>query len=389
MNSYLRTHFRQWMMGLSSLAALQVAAQSTPPAVTAPSSLSLEAAQPASPAAFPTDAVIRATLDKRIIDKKGKGFAIALLSPDGTVRFVNAGDSGVKDRPAIDADTIFEIGSITKTFTGTLLAQMVAKGEVSLDGKVRQYAPKNLKFREKGAGDITLLQLATHTSGLPRLPMGWAMAASFAKDIDNPYKNFSLDNMWNFIADEKTDTTKTYPSAYSNLGMGLLGDLLATRAGVPYAQLVKRDILDLLGMTDSGMTTAPNAAPRLAIGHTEGLAATSYWEFGSMSGAGGLRSSARDMARYIQAQKTGALAGSEATQTKRAVVNETMDIGLAWHILKRNDDEIIWHNGGTGGFRSFAGFSKKSGLGIVVLSNTANSVDDIGVHLLNAKFKLQ
>jgi serine-type D-Ala-D-Ala carboxypeptidase/endopeptidase len=345
------------------------------------------------PAAFPADADVRAILDKRVADKKSVGLIVALINKDGSVRFVASGESGQAGRAQIDADTIFEIGSITKTFTGTILAQMVASGEVALDSKVHQYAPAQYKFRDtKSAGDITLLQLATHTAGLPRLPMSIAFAAAMAIDMDNPYKNYPLDAMWKFIADERVDTSKTYAFEYSNLGVGLLGDLLAHKAGLSYQALVKRQILDPLMMKDTAMgdvVIAPNAASRLAIGHNDKLKPAAYWTFGSMGGAGGLRASASDMARYIVAQKSGALAGATSAQTPRVKLNDNMDIGLTWMTIKRHGDEIVWHNGGTGGFRSFAGFSKKSGLGVVVLSNTAISVDDIGVHLLNPQNKLK
>jgi serine-type D-Ala-D-Ala carboxypeptidase/endopeptidase len=372
---------------------------------------------PPSSAAFLTDAAIRAILDKRIADKKAIGVSVALIEADGTTRFISAGSAAGGGRPGqttraeINADTIFEIGSITKTFTGTILAQMVAANEknvgdgkdgkvrvvrIALDGRVRQYAPSIYKFRgDKSAGDITLLQLATHTSGLPRLPTSTALFFAMMTDMDNPYKNYPVDAMWKYIADEKMDMSKTYPSNYSNLGVGLLGDLLAENAGLRYDALVKRQILDPLSMTDTAMgdnaaaTEAPIANPRLAVGHDAKLKPVAYWTFGSMSGAGGLRSTARDMARYMTAQKNGTLAGASAAQTPRVKVNDNMDIGLCWMTLKRHNDEIVWHNGGTGGFRSFAGFSQKTGLGIVVLSNSANSVDDIGLHLLNAAYKLQ
>ncbi len=345
------------------------------------------------PTVFPALANVQAILDKRVSDKKALGLIVALISKDGSVQFVSAGQSGQVALKEIDADTIFEIGSITKTFTGTILAQMVSSGEVALDSKVRQYAPPQYKFREsKSAGDITLLQLATHTSGLPRLPISIAFGVAMALDFDNPYKNYPLDAMWKFIADEKIDVSATFPSAYSNLGVGLLGDLLAHKAALSYQALVKRQILDPLMMVDTAMgdvVVTKTAAPRLAIGHTDKLKPTAYWTFGSMGGAGGLRSSARDMARYIDAQKNGKLAGATNAQTIRAKVNDNMDIGLTWMNLKRHGDEIVWHNGGTGGFRSFAGFSKISGLGVVVLSNTAISVDDIGVHLLNPRNTLK
>ena len=331
---------------------------------------------------------IQALLDQRVRDRRAMGLCVALISPDGAVDYFSAGDCGQRAGGQINADTVFEIGSITKTFTGTLLAQMVERGEASLQATVRQYAPAALKFRGNGAGDISVLQLVTHTSGLPRLPLSLAFVASMLRDTRNPYKHYSLEQMWAYVADKRLNASIAHGFNYSNLGFGLLGELLATKAGLTYSQLVQRDITGPLGMADTGATTPESAAGRLALGHNGKLKVTSYWDVAAMPGAGALRSTARDMARYVLAQQHGTLAGARFSQTPRASAGEGMEVGLAWITLTAYDDVIVWHNGETGGFCSFAGFSRKSGLGVAVLCNAAMAVDDLALHLLNPKFKL-
>lgn len=335
----------------------------------------------------PTDPEIQAILDKRIADKIAKGIAVAVIEPNGEARFLNAGASGRDERAQIDADTIFEIGSISKTFTGILLAQMVERGDVKLTDTVRMYAPKDVTLPLGGAGDITLLQLATHTSGLPRLPMSMTMIGTMLASPENPYKLYTKANLWAYLAERSHDATKTYPSEYSNLGMGLLGELLANRAGLSYAELVRRNITDPLGMKDTLIDMPASATSRFAIGHSESLKPVSYWDIPALAGAGAIRSTTRDMAKFIAAQMNGNLPGSRISHAPRAKFDERVDVGLAWLILKAHGDEIVWHNGGTGGFRTFAGFSLKSGRGVVVLANASASMDEIGRHILNSAFK--
>jgi serine-type D-Ala-D-Ala carboxypeptidase/endopeptidase len=340
----------------------------------------------AAPIKFATDADIQAILDKHITNKTSKGIAVAVVEANGETRFLNAGGSGRPERPQIDADTIFEIGSITKTFTGILLAQMVERGEVKLTDTVRMFVPKDVVLPSGGAGDITLLKLATHTSGLPRLPMSMAMIGAMAGKPDNPYQLYTKADMWTYLAERKHDAAQNYPSDYSNLGMGLLGELLANRAGISYAELVKRNITDPLGMKDTWIDVPTNEMARFAIGHSESLKEVSYWELPAFPGAGAIRSTTRDMAKFIAAQMNGSLAGSRFSHEPRAKFDERVEVGLAWMTLKARGDEIVWHNGGTGGFRTFAGFSKKSGRGVVVLANTSASMDEIGRHILNSAF---
>jgi serine-type D-Ala-D-Ala carboxypeptidase/endopeptidase len=331
---------------------------------------------------------IQTIIDERIRQRANKGIAVALILPNGEVRFAGAGDSGNAVRPKVDEDTIFEIGSISKTFTATLLAQMVERGEVKLNDPLREFAPAGLKMISPGVGDVTLEQLATHTSGMQRLPPHWDSMKWLVFDLRNPYAHYTREVLWANAAVESLELGKKHKPVYSNYGVGLLGDALGNRAKSTWQQLVRERIAVPLKMNDTSDVTSPEAASRLAFGTTDNFNRARHWDFASMGAAGALRSTARDMTAFIRAQRDGTLAGARMTHEVRAAMSEHNSIGLVWVVTKRHDDEVVWHNGGTGGFRSFAGFSKKSGIGVVVLSNTSTSVDDIGRHLINPKFNL-
>jgi serine-type D-Ala-D-Ala carboxypeptidase/endopeptidase len=350
-------------------------------------------AEPPSTISLPSvtlqDDDIARILAQRLAEKRLKGAAVAIVEADGSARFIHAGDSGHTASPAITADTLFEIGSITKGFAGVLLAQMVARGEVSLNDTVRMHAPADVTFPPNSVGDITLQQLATHTSGLPRVPISVAFFKAMFSDPTNPYARYSRADFWTYLTARKHDATKQYENAYSNLGVGLLGELLANRAKLSFAELVRRDITVPLAMNDTHIDIATADRPRFAIGHDQKLTPTAYWDLPAMQAAGALRSSARDMATFITALAKGSLPGAKAAITPLANITERTKIGLCWMIQTARGDEIVWHNGGTGGFRSFAGVSLKSGRAVVVLTNSSISADDIGMHLINTNFPLE
>jgi serine-type D-Ala-D-Ala carboxypeptidase/endopeptidase len=304
------------MLSCFALSALQA-----PLAQTSALPVDAAAAAPTLPARQSDDA-LKALLEERIAQKRGKGFAVALLAPDGSVQFIHAGDSGQPARAQIDGDTIFEIGSITKAFTGILLAQMVERGDVKLADTVRMHASKDINWPAGGAGDITLQQLVTHTSGLPRLPLSTEFIGAMVQEADNPYKHYAREMMWKYLAEREHDATKTYPSEYSNLGIGLLGELLANRAGLSYGELVQRNILDPLGMKSTFIDVPASESARFAKGHNDKLAPAAYWDLPAMGGAGALRSTARDMATFMRAQMTGSLAGARMSHTPLARESE-------------------------------------------------------------------
>jgi serine-type D-Ala-D-Ala carboxypeptidase/endopeptidase len=340
-------------------------------------------------AAVVPDADIRAILADRI-DKQHQsvGIVVGVIDPAG--RRVVAYGKTAKDGKPVDADTVFEIGSVTKVFTSLLLADMVRRGEAALTDPVSKYLPPNVKMAERGGKKITLIDLATHTSGLPRMPTNF-----YPKDPANPYADYTAAQLYEFLA--TVELTRDIGSIYeySNLGGGLLGHVLARRAGMDYETLVRTRILEPLAMKSSAITLSKAMKERLAIGHDAALQPVSNWDIGTLAGAYALRSTANDLLTFVGANiglEKSPLASSMATMlaTRRPTGSPGLDIALGWHIWTGDGHEIIWHNGGTGGYRTWIGFEPKSRTGVVVLSNTSTDagVDDIGLHLLDPAFPL-
>jgi CubicO group peptidase (beta-lactamase class C family) len=313
-----------------------------------------------------------------VIDAKGR-------------RVVAYGSLAKDDQRPLNGDTIFETGSITKVFTSLVLMDMVQKGEVAVTDPISKYLPPSVKMPERNGKQITLQDLSTQSSGLPRIPANFN-----PKDPLNPFADYSVEQLYQFLSGYQLTRDIGSQYEYSNLGFGLLGHTLALRAGTDYATMVKSRILDPLGMRDTSVALTPEMKARLAIGHGPGLNAVPNWDLtDAIAGAGALRSSANDMLTFLAANlgyiKTPlAAALAEEISIRRPAEIPDMQIAYGWHIQTKNGNSIIWHNGGTGGYRSYLGFDPKTRIGVVVLTNIASTAgpDDIGRHLLDASYPL-
>ena len=239
---------------------------------------------------------------------------------------------------------------------------------------------------ERSGKSITLLDLSTHTSGLPRLPGNLK-----PKDPRNPYADYSVDDLYEFLSGYTLPRDPGSEVEYSNLGGGLLGHLLAYRAGTDYESLIGSRITEPLGMPDTGIILSPSMKQRMATGHNALLAPVPNWDFPTLPGAGALRSSANDMLTFLEAfldykESPLAPAMKGVLDVRRPVGKTKFEIGLGWNIL----GDSAWHDGGTGGFSSFVGYDPKERTGVVVLSNasTPSGVVDIGIHVVNPKVPL-
>ncbi|HLH42183.1 MAG TPA: serine hydrolase [Bryobacteraceae bacterium] len=334
------------------------------------------------------DEGIREILVKRIDQQKqAVGIVVGVIEPTSR-RVVAHGKLANGDSRALDGDTIFEIGSISKVFTSLLLAEMVSRNQVALDDPAAKYLPEHVKMPERSGKSITLLDLSTHTSGLPRLPTNMR-----PKDLRNPYADYSVDDLYQFLSGSELPRDPGSAFEYSNLGGGLLGHVLASRAGTDYESLIRSRVTRPLGMPDTGITLSSVQKQRMATGHTAMLAPTANWDLPTLAGAGALRSSANDMLTFLEAflgfKETLLAPAIKAMFEVRRTAGEAK-IGLGWLISSTGGRETVWHNGGTGGFRSFVGYNPKERIGVVVLSNafTPSGIDDIGFHLLNPKLPL-
>ncbi len=311
---------------------------------------------------------------------------VACMSDRYDTRTVAAGQSG-NGRP-LDADSVFEVGSITKVFTALLMANMVSAGEIAVSDPVAKYLPPEARPREYDGKPITLLDLATHTSGLPRLPNNFR-----PRDQANPYADYTVAKTYDALS---TTTPLRYPGShfeYSNLGFGLLGHVLSLRGGRSYEELVEARICKPLGLDDTRVTLTPDMRTRLTVGHDAALNSVPNWEFGSFPGAGAIRSTVNDMRRLVEC-----CLGREASpiqpwlatmlDVRRQADPSDEAAAAGWFVQTAHSDELVWKDGDTGGYSSFIGYSTRTGIGSVVLSNTQNSVmvPALGRTLINSGF---
>jgi D-alanyl-D-alanine-carboxypeptidase/D-alanyl-D-alanine-endopeptidase len=282
-----------------------------------------------------------------------------------------------------DGDTVYEIGSITKTFTATLLAQAVFSGRVTLETPLAQLLP-DFKIPSRAGKGITLGDLGTNHSGLPRLPSNL-----LPKDAANPYADYDAAKLKAFLAGYELPRDPGAAYEYSNLGFGLLGYALTQLERTTYDAMVDGQILRPLGMTMTGTALTDAMRAHLASGHDDMGTAAKNWDLDALAGAGALRSTANDMLRYLRAnmgvEQSPVTAAMNLAQQPRSDVTRTMRIGLAWMTTEKG---IVWHNGGTGGYRSFLGFTADRRRGVVVLTNTALDVNDLGFATLGTDIPL-
>jgi D-alanyl-D-alanine-carboxypeptidase/D-alanyl-D-alanine-endopeptidase len=349
------------------------------------------AAAPAGAQAAPTaapdapvvpDAEIRGILADRVNAGQSVGIGAGVIEPTGR-RVVAYGKLAKDDTRPLNGDTLFEIGSMTKVFTSLLLSDMVQRKDVALSDPVAKFLPPGVSVPARGGRFITLVDLSTHTSGLPRLPTNLA-----PRDPANPYADYTVNQLYQFLAAYQLRREIGAQYEYSNLGGGLLGHVLSLRAGMDYEDLVRSRVSDPLGMASTRITLSPELKARLATGHDPAMNPVSPWDMPTLAGAGALRSTVNDLLVFLAANLgyiSSPLASAMAAMlsVRRPTGTPGTDVALGWHVSKIEDREVAWHNGGTGGYRSFMAFDPKSRVGVVVLSNagTTAGVDDIGWHL--------
>lgn len=329
---------------------------------------------------------IQQILKDAVDNKRTVGIVVGIIDANGKNIYSYGKTSS--DGRNVDGDTVFEIGSVTKTFTATLLADMVKRGLVSLDDPVAKYLPKNVKMPSRAGKEITLLDLATHRSGLPYMPTN-----ANPTDPLNPFADYTAEKLFEFLSNYTLPRDIDASYEYSNLGAGLLGEVLARKAGKSYEALLAERILHPLEMSSTGIVLRPEMSARLAMGHLPGLTQVKNWDFDILAGCGAIRSTVTDMLKYVAANmglKPSPLlsAMAIARQELKDTDKPNLRIGLAWHIFKLPDAVIVWHNGENLGYHSFVGFDLKQGMGVVVLSNCKSDIDDIGFHLLNNQIPL-
>ena len=335
----------------------------------------------------------------RIVGAEGRrvGLMVGVVRPGERAILPFGARSLADGRPPVGG-TVFPIGSITKTFTGILLAEMAARGEVALEDPVARHLPPGAVPAGWEGSGITLLELATHTSGLPRMPPWMGPTAGKLltwRLLRDRYRGHTRGELFARLGDVALAAPGAF--AYSNLGVGLLGHALENAAGVGYGDLVRRRIAGPLGMSSARVGLTPDLAPRLATGFYDAWRLgpigvelpASPWEYPVLQGAGALLSTGDDLLRFL-----GANVDPPATPLGDAIRRSRLrrrerdgeggGVGLGWHLTPwpETGDELVWHSGATSAYTSFLGFLPGRRVGVFVLNNTPEPVDDLAREIL-------
>jgi len=318
-------------------------------------------------------------IQNRIEKGTNPSIVVGIVDKNGP-RYYCYGKTSLTGTP-VNEHTIYEIGSISKVFTAIILAYQAQAGKLNVDDPVQKYLPSDVRMPRRAGKEITLGHLSDHTSGLPRLPSNFN-----PKDMMNPYEDYTVAQMYAFLSGYSLPRDIGEEYEYSNIAQGLLGHVLALNASVPYETLMIKTIARPLEMFETKVVLDESMKRNLAIGHNDGEE-VSNWDIPTLAGAGGIRSSPHDMLRFLAANM-----GLTSTSLKSAMdeshrvrhdkANGTR-VGLGWHVRNGDLGDVISHSGGTGGYRTFAGFVKETQTGVIVFTNSTAGVDEIGFSLLD------
>lgn len=313
-------------------------------------------------------------------NKVAQGLSIGYVQGEswGIVHLGTANPSGTK----ADNLSLYELGSISKVFTGILLADSVVRGEIELDSKAEVNNAAGIRFPSRDGRSITWRDLSTHRSGLPRLPANLDI-----KSPQDPYRGYDASKAAKALADLELARTPGESQEYSNFAVSVLGYLIAERAGKTYQQLLSERIAQPLGMSDCSVGLTDDQKKRFATPHEAVGSPTLVWDFSDLPGAGGVHASMRDMMRFAKAQldpPAGELgkAIELAWQQHSEPDASGPATGLGWMIA--GDGETRWHNGGTGGSRTALYVNRRIKTAVVILCNTSvnNEIDELATYLI-------
>jgi serine-type D-Ala-D-Ala carboxypeptidase/endopeptidase len=321
------------------------------------------------------------------IKNEGAGIVVGMVDEHGS-RVFSYGKMA-SDGPAVNGDTLFEIGSITKTFTTLLLQDMIARGEMQLEDPVTKFLPSTVSVPSYQGKQLLVAHLATQTSALPFNPDNLKQTNVPGGNI---FENYTAEKLYESLSRQTFHREPGTEWGYSNFGMGLLGHAIELKANDDYGLLVVNRICRPLGMLSTGVELSPELKSRLATGHDAGRQ-TPQWELGVMAGTGGIRSTVNDLLKYVSAQI--GLIESPLTQlmqktheVRRKNLIGWGDTAMPWFnlgVYQPPGTQLLGHSGGTGGYSNFIGFDKQRRRGVVVLSNqTTFSSSTIGWLLLQS-----
>jgi len=334
---------------------------------------------------------IREALKQTVGTRDNVAGMVGVVIDEGGTRMASYGSSGVPGL-ALNGDAVFEMMSITKVLTSVLLADMAARGEVAFDDPVAKYLPPSVTLHEQGR-PITLLDLATYTSGLPNmpgnLPPNWY-------DSPNPMGAYTEAKLYEFLSSCVPKYEPGTHYEYANVGFGLLGIALARCAGKSYERLLIERVCVPLGLADTRIRLSDEMRRHLVQGHDLDMKPTQLWDWPAMPGAGYARSTANNLAVFMKAcmgltktplrEPLARLLGTRKTTPLAGT-----DVGLGWFISSDGKEEIAWKSGLSGGCNTFIGFSTRRRRGAVLLSNFLwrpidSGTINMGIKMINPDF---
>jgi CubicO group peptidase (beta-lactamase class C family) len=310
---------------------------------------------------------------------------VAVLLDGASTHLVARGHSGTLDNSLLASDTTFEIGSLTKVFTALLLADMSARGEVAMTDPVVKYLPDFVRLPQLRE-PISLIDLATYTSGLPNIPR------NLKGDLRNPYAGYTADDLYAFLGELRLKYEPGTHYAYANIGFGLLGIALARRAGKSYEELMVERVCNPLNLHSTRITLTEEMRGHLAQGHDDQFNQASLWDLPALASAGAVRSTAKDMTVFLRAclgvQRTSLDPSfKRLLETRRPTGIPGTEVGLGWFISSDSSDEIVWKSGRTGGFAANIAFSTRTRRGSIVLANGPFDAISLGLKLISPGFR--
>jgi CubicO group peptidase (beta-lactamase class C family) len=336
------------------------------------------------PVDTPSEGGVQGMINKWKSNTSNAGLVIGKIK-DGKVDIQYLGVANKQTSASLDAESIFEIGSISKPFTGILLHLLIAEGKISLDDPANKYLPKESQLPKVSDKEILMRNLVTHSACLPRMPGNFSTPE---EDADNPYRSYSEKDLLAFLPNATVaDCQLSGPPTYSNLGAGLVGYILTRVSGKTYTELFNERISQPLQTKSFGVI---GESTKWVSGHTTFGKLQSQWDFTDVFvGAGGVDACAQDLVtvlKFLMSPDQSHLGKAVSASTTLKHLAPQGGFGTFWVRQKSGQENIIWHNGMTGGYNAFIGWIEGTQTGVFILSN--NGVDaatPLGMALLNEK----
>ena len=327
---------------------------------------------------------VKASIRSRVNNQYTPGMVVGMVNADGRA-FYSYGQTAYGSNRTPDEHTVYEIGSISKIMTTSLLADLWVNGEVDLGDFVEDYLPEDVEMPSRNGRKITLEHLATHFSGLPTNP-----ETIFGNDSTNPFVPFGTEHLYDYLNNHTLARRPGQSFEYSNLGMGLLGHVLALKKNQTFESLLKERLFDPLKMDETVITWDESKNDQRAIGYS-GVVERPFFKMESLEAAGSVLSTVDDLLTFAEYQMD--LRDSPLNQAfkeaHKKLVNAGspgVDLGLGWFILSNTPSPILFHDGATMGHNAFLGMDVANQTAVVVLTNARinaySGVQDIGIHLL-------